>query len=150
MKTFLRILFLCVWTACLSAANAEERGTSEQAVALVHKVVLYIQAHGKDKAIAAVNGGQFRERDLYITINSTANLNYAHGGNPRMIGKDLSDMKDIDGRYFMRERAEILKTKSSGWHEYKFVNPVNKQIEKKRMYFERVGDLVVACGVYSV
>jgi signal transduction histidine kinase len=66
-----------------------------------------------------------------------------------MIGKDLSDLKDADGKYFVRERIELVKKKGSGWQDYKFVNPVSKQIEPKSMYVERYEDVIVGCGVYK-
>ncbi|HEX7645825.1 MAG TPA: cache domain-containing protein [Noviherbaspirillum sp.] len=149
MKKLFQAMLIMIAASCALAVHAQVRGSKEEAVALVHKVIAYIKANGKEKAFAAVNNGQFHDRDLYVTINSPENLNYAHGANPRMIGKDLSDIKDVDGKYYMRERREMLKTKSSGWHDYKFVNPMTKQIEKKSMYFERYEDVVVGCGVYT-
>ena len=66
-----------------------------------------------------------------------------------MIGKDFIDMKDIDGRPYVKERMEMAKTKGKGWQDYKFTNPVSKKIEPKSMYFERLEDVVVACGIYK-
>jgi signal transduction histidine kinase len=133
------------------SAVAADRGTPEEAVALVQKVAAYMQANGKEKAIAEVNNihGQFRDRDLYITINDLNARTLAHGANPRMQGKDLIDLKDADGKFFMRERLELVKKMDKGWQEYKFVNPETKQIERKAMYFEKHGDLIINCGVYK-
>jgi signal transduction histidine kinase len=73
----------------------------------------------------------------------------AHGANPRMQGKNLIDLRDADGKYFMKERMEILKKKDKGWQDYKFVNPVTQKIENKSMYFEKHGDVVINCGIYK-
>jgi cytochrome c len=73
----------------------------------------------------------------------------AHGANPKMIGRDLIDNKDIDGKEFMKERINLMKTNTTAWQEYKFMNPVTKQIEPKEMYLERFGDLIFGCGVYK-
>ena len=50
------------------------------------------------------------------------------------------------GNFRARQRA---KAKSKGQQEFKFLNPVSKQIEPKLMFFEKVGDLLVACGSYK-
>jgi signal transduction histidine kinase len=66
-----------------------------------------------------------------------------------MIGKELIDMKDADGKEFVKERIEIAKTKGSGWQDYKFTDPLTKKIEHKRAYIERHGDLIFGCGIYK-
>ncbi|MNR23206.1 Methyl-accepting chemotaxis protein 4 [compost metagenome] len=66
-----------------------------------------------------------------------------------MIGKDLIDIRDGDGKYYMRERIEIIKTKGKGWQDYKFLDPLTKKIEPKSMYIEKFDDLIVGCGIYK-
>src|SRR4051794_18974728 len=136
--------------AMVYAAPAEH-GTADEAVAMVKRVIAYIKANGKEKTIEAVNNinGSFRDRDLYVTINDMTAKTLAHGANAKMQGKDLIDLKDADGKFFMRERLELVKAKGKGWQEYKFVNPVTGQIEPKAMYFERYEDLIVNCGIYK-
>ena len=73
----------------------------------------------------------------------------AHGSNAKMIGKDLIDMRDVDGKYFVKERVEIAKTKGKGWQDYKFMNPVTKQIEPKSMYIQRHEDMIFGAGIYK-
>ena len=134
-----------------NALAASERGTAEEAVAMVHKVIEYMKANGKEKTIAEVNNlnGKFRDRDLYVTINTLQAVTLAHGANAKMQGKDLIELRDADGKYFMKERLEIVKAKGKGWQDYKFVNPVTKAIEPKAMYFEKYEDVIVNCGIYK-
>jgi hypothetical protein len=42
-----------------------------------------------------------------------------------------------------------MKKQPSAWQNYKFMNPVSKEIEPKSMYIERFGDLIVGCGIYK-
>jgi cytochrome c len=49
----------------------------------------------------------------------------------------------------VKERFEIVKAKGKGQQEFAFLNPMTKQIENKVMFFEKVGDLIVACGAYK-
>jgi signal transduction histidine kinase len=147
--TWLAFLFFCI--ASVANAASSEHGTAEEAVAMVHKVVEYMKVNGKQKTIDEVNNihGRFRDRDLYVTINTLDMVTLAHGANPRMQGKNLIDLRDADGKYFMKERMEILKKKDKGWQDYKFVNPVTQKIENKSMYFEKHGDVVINCGIYK-
>lgn len=151
MKALIKLLFVFAAVTFGFTASAADRATPEEAVAMVKKVIEYMKANGTEKAIAEVNNvqGQFRDRDLYVTINDLNAKTLAHGANVRMQGRNLIDLKDADGKFFMRERMELAKTKGKGWQDYKFVNPETKQIEAKSMYFERVGDLIVNCGVYK-
>ncbi|MDE2428235.1 MAG: cache domain-containing protein [Burkholderiales bacterium] len=130
---------------------AAEHGSADEAVAMVQKAIAYMKANGREKTLAEVNNlhGQFRDRDLYITINDLNGKNLAHGANAKMQGKDLIDLKDADGKFFMRERMELAKTKGKGWQDYKFVNPISKKIEQKSMYFEKHEDLIFNCGIYK-
>jgi cytochrome c len=146
-------LALCLSLASIPAFAANEHATAPEAVAMVQKVIAAIKANGREKTFAEindVNGGKFRDRDLYVTINDLTGKNLAHGANPKMQGKDLIDLKDGDGKFFVRERLERAKASpGKGWQDYKFVNPVSKQIENKSMYFERYEDIVINAGIYK-
>ncbi|NEX64046.1 cache domain-containing protein [Noviherbaspirillum galbum] len=151
MKVLQKLILTAAILGLSTIANAADRATPDQAVELVHKVIEYMKANGKEKTIAEVNNvnGQFRKGDLYVTINDMHANTLAHGANAKMQGKNLYDLRDPDGKYFMRERLDMVKKQKSGWQDYKFVNPSDGKMEKKAMYFERAGDLIVNCGVYK-
>lgn len=74
----------------------------------------------------------------------------AHGVNPKLIGKNLDDMKDVDGVYFARKFRDVAASKEGkGWVDYKWPNAQSGQMEAKRSYVERVDDLYFACGIYK-
>ena len=66
-----------------------------------------------------------------------------------MVGRVLIDLKDVDGKEFVRERTELGRSKQSFWQDYKFTNPVTKKVEPKQMYCERLEETVVCGGVYK-
>lgn len=134
-----------------TVAEAADRGTREEAIAMVKKAVAQIKKDGLDKTVATVNDpkGPYIDRDLYVVIYDMKGTNLAHGANPKMVGKDLSNIQDVDGVYFIRERLEIAKTKGTGWQDYKFVNPVSKNIEPKSIYLERTDNVIVGAGIYK-
>ncbi|MYM40409.1 cache domain-containing protein [Duganella qianjiadongensis] len=132
-------------------AQAQERGTADQATAMVRKAVDYLKANGRDKAFAAFNDpkGQFRDRDLYIMVYDMKGFNLAHGANPKLIGKDLMQLRDANGTLMIKEFIEVAKNKGSGWINYQWPNPVTSVVEAKSTYVEKYDDLIVGCGIYK-
>ena len=130
---------------------AAEFGTATEAEALVKKAIQLIKADGKEKAFAEINNpkGKFVDRDLYVFVYDMDGRCIAHGFNQKMIGKELIEIKDSDGKLYVKERVEIAKTKGKGWQDYKFTDPITKKIEPKSAYVERVENLIVGCGVYK-
>ncbi len=130
---------------------AAERGTKLEAEAMVKKAVAYIKTNGKEKGLAEINKpkGQFVDRDLYVFVIDTGGKSLANPSNPKMVGKDMSQLKDADGKYINKERIEIALKHGKGWDDYKWVNPVSKKIALKSAYFKRLGELIVACGIYK-
>jgi cytochrome c len=130
---------------------AAQFGTAAEAEAMVKKAVQLIKTEGKEKAFLEINNpkGKFVDRDLYIFVYDTSGKCVSHGFNQKMIGKDLVEMKDPDGKYFVKERIEIAKTKGKGWQDYKFTDPITKKLEPKSAYIEKIDDLIVGCGIYK-
>jgi len=134
-----------------SMGFAAEAGTKEEAVALVKKAIDYIKANGRDKAFEEFSNpkGQLVDRDLYIVVYDMNAKCLAHGQKKSMVGKELIDFKDVDGKEYMKERIALMKANNTAWQEYKFTNPVSKKIEPKEMYLEKFEDVIVGAGVYK-
>ncbi|MBC7995500.1 MAG: cache domain-containing protein [Rhizobacter sp.] len=125
--------------------------TAAEATAMVKKGVTFIKTSGKDKGYAEISNkaGQFNDRDLYLTVYGLDGTVRAHGANEKMIGKNLIELKDVDGKAFVKERMELAQSKGTFWQDYKFTNPVSKKIEPKSMYCEKLDDAVVCGGIYK-
>ncbi|MBV6320901.1 cache domain-containing protein [Duganella violaceipulchra] len=136
--------------ALLPAARAADIATKAEAEAMVHKALKFMKANGKEKTYGEINrkDGPFTDRDLYLTVYGMDGVVRAHGANAKMIGKNLLEIKDVDGKAFVKERVELAKKKQPFWQDYKFTNPVSGQIEPKSMYCVPEEDLVVCGGVY--
>lgn len=141
--------FLAAAFAC--GAQAQTKATMAEASAMVKKGVAYIKANGKDKGQAEISNknGLFVDRDLYLVVYALDGTVRAHGANEKMIGKNLIDLKDIDGKEFVKERIELAKTKGTFTQDYKFTDPTTKKIAPKTMYCEKLDDAVVCGGVYK-
>ncbi|HET9576714.1 MAG TPA: cache domain-containing protein [Usitatibacter sp.] len=135
----------------MGSAAAADHGSAAEATAMVSKAIDYMKKNGREKGYAEINNpkGQFVDRDLYVVVYDLNGKVMAHGSNAKMIGKDLIDMRDTDGKYFVKERVEIAKGKGSGWQDYKFMNPVSRKIEPKSMFLQRYEDVIVGCGIYK-
>jgi signal transduction histidine kinase len=141
---------LLLTCALLPAARADEFATKPEAEAMVHKAMKYWKANGNEKTYAEIGkkDGQFTDRDLYVVIYGLDGTVRAHGANPKMIGKNLMEIRDIDGKFFIKERVEMAKKKKPFWQDYKFTNPTSGKIEPKTMYCMPEDDMVMCGGVY--
>lgn len=131
--------------------SAETGATKDEAVAMVKKAVAEIKAEGADKAYALISdrSGPFVDRDLYIVVYGLDGMVLAHGADAKRIGTNQIGDKDPDGKAFVQERVELAVKEPSFWQSYKFINPVNNQVEPKAMYCERLDQTVVCGGVYQ-
>lgn len=151
MKKLMAIIMVAAFLACGIAYAG--MGTAKEATTLVDKAVAYYKVNGKDKAYPEFNNktGQFVNKDLYIFVIDWNGTILAHGANEKLINKPTWDLKDADGKYFMREMVKVAQTKGTGWVDYKWTNPVTKKIEQKSSYVKRVGNenLLIGCGIYK-
>ncbi len=151
MKTLFKglVVGLCV-LALNGVALAADKGTAEEAVAMVKKGVAFVKANGKEKAFAEISSptGQFKDRDLYIMVYDMKGINQAHGANPRLIGKNLLEIKDVDGVYIVKGLIAVAQ-KGSGWFDYKWPNAATKTVEDKSTYVEKVDDVLIGVGIYK-
>ena len=155
MKRFISAAFaatLLLLAAAPAQAQDKSKGTAAEATAMVDKAIAHIKKAGRDKAFADFNSktGGYTDRDLYVVVYDTKGKVLSHGANEKMIGKDVIDLRDNDGKYFVKERVEMMaKPGAKGWQDYKFMNPVTRAIEPKSMYLVRYEDMIVGCGIYK-
>lgn len=133
------------------AAQAADKGTPDEAIAMVKKAAAYYKANGKEKTLAEASNpkGQFIHKDLYLSIYDLNGKVVAHGTNPKLLGVDVSNLKDADDKFFIKDILAKAKTDGKGTVDYKWVNPISKEIQAKSTYFMKVDDLVIACGSYK-
>jgi hypothetical protein len=79
--------------------------------------------------------GSFKDRDLYVFMCDFQGNCLAQGANPKMIGKNLIDMKDVNGKAFIKGMLDLVKTEKKAWYgPYKFNNIETKPSnERKRI-----------------
>jgi cytochrome c len=153
MKKVLAMVMAVLFMAGVGVAMAEDKGTPDEAKAMVKKAVAYMKEVGKEKALAEFNNpkGKFVYKDLYVWATGMDGTNLSHPYTPALIGKNMYNLKDADGKLFVQERITQLKTKSSGTIEYRWTNQNSKKVEQKVAYFETVPgmNLFLNCAYYK-
>lgn len=139
--------------ASATLAFAQERGTPDEAKALVEKGLAHAKAVGPEKAFADFSdkdSGKWVSKDLYIVVLKFDGTILAHGVNKGLLGKNLIDVKDPDGKYFSREMIEAGK-KGGGWTDYSFTDPVTKKIAAKSSFSKSIPGFegIIAVGIYK-
>ncbi|MDE2427727.1 MAG: cache domain-containing protein [Burkholderiales bacterium] len=147
MKAFKLFIFL-ICSACMSQAFAAD--TPEDAVAMVEKGVSYMQKNGKDALITEINAKnpEFIKGAIYLYVRAMDGKILAHPINQKLIGKDMLNLPDADGKLYRKEILELAKSKGKGWVDYRYNNPVSKQVENKTTYILREGDIILEAGIY--
>ncbi|AKU22676.1 cache domain-containing protein [Massilia sp. NR 4-1] len=132
------------------ANAAETYATRQQAEQLVGKVTSAMRkdANGTLSAITAKDAA-WVHGELYPVVYDLQGKVLAHGQNPKLVGKNLIDIRDVEGNYYVRERVELAKSKGKFWQNYVFVDPVTKGVLPKEMYCEKLDESVVCAGVYK-
>ena len=96
--------------------------------------------------------GPYRLRDLYLFITSADGVERFNPAFPEYEGKDLSDLKDSSGIYFVREYVRQALTAGGGWSTYPWPRPGSDRPERKHTYTRTAlldGEpVVVGSGLY--
>jgi signal transduction histidine kinase len=136
-----------------AAAFAAERANKDEAKALADAAVAHVAKVGWDKAKADftdAGNADWHKKDLYVFAVDMKGVVQAHGGNAKMVGKDLIGMKDGNGREWIKEMI-ATGSKGSGWVEYSWQHPESKKVEDKISWVRKVAsaDVVVGVGAYK-
>lgn len=149
MKKLVVALF-AVFVAFVSAPRADA-ATPDEAKELVLKAAEALAKDGKDKAFASFQdkAGPYWKGELYVFVINFDGVWEAYPPKPEAVGTSLLNLKDVDGKEFIKEMIEVAKTKGEGWVEYQWKNPQTNKIQPKASYIKRVGDVFVGGGVYK-
>lgn len=124
---------------------------TEDAKNWVEKAVAFYRASGKRIALAEYTNpnGQFVKDEMYIYALNPRGTMLAHGVNEKFVGEEFVNIRDYDGKSFIKEIVDVANKDGSGWVEYKWFNPVTKEVLPKIVYFKKVDDLIICSGIYK-
>ena len=146
-----QIIALLTVIGLLSFAVLSCAADRDDAKALVKRAAAYVKYQGKEKALAEISTpkGMFDKGELYVFAYDLQGVMLAHPKNPALIGQNLIAVPDTEGKLFRKEIVERAKSQGSGWVDYVYLNPETNKQEHKATYFQKVGDIILCCGVYK-
>lgn len=128
------------------------RSSPQEASALLGKAVAAVKQDAK-VAFASFNdiNGGYTMDDLYVFVVSLDDMvMQANGAAPRLVGRTVSDLRDVDGKRIFGQSLATVKTKGKAELRYTWRNPVTRRAETKITYLERIGNYAVGVGYYQL
>jgi signal transduction histidine kinase len=131
-----------------SVAGAGEKGTPDEAKALLDKAVAAMKAD-EGKALAAFNDpkGGYQDRDLYVFCFTSDGKITAHP-DKSMLGVSAATLKDPDGKAIGTEMMALAQ-KGGGSLEYKWKSPTTQQVGTKVSFVKPAGKQTCGVGAYK-
>jgi len=149
----MKIRFLISTLLALSCALAIApafAGEKEDATALVNEAAVEVS---KDKAaaIAVISDktGRFVKGELYVFAYDMNGIMVAHPINAKLIGKNLLEVPDADGKLFRKEIISAVRADGAASVGYKYKNPKTGKVEEKISFCKKAADLAVCAGYYK-
>lgn len=143
--TMLGVLLLIPFTT----GADEQRGTAEQAQALVAKAIAYYDQNGQDAAFTAIEDkqGAFVDYDLYVFVYGPGRTIVAHGADASLKGTLIDTLIDIQGKPFGTALMDGA-TEEGVWVDYTWYNPVTRELHPKSSWVVRHDGNVFGAGIY--
>lgn len=144
-------LLLAAALCCAGVAHAQERGSKDEAKAMVDAALDHIKKVGAEKAYKdfTTDKASWNKKDLYVMVYDGKGVALAHGANEKLIGKDMTALKDGNGKPIVPGLLDVAK-KGGGWFDYDWPDPLTKKLAPKSTYAKSLpgGDGFVGVGVY--
>lgn len=137
--------------AILIGANlyAGDRGTADEAKALLQKAVDHYKQVGRAKALEDFTGKKtpWVDRDLYVAcMDDAKHILLANGAFPNFVGSSLDGTKDLQGKPLGQSMADAAAKGGIQSVEWHWFNPVTGKLERKVSFVEKV-DETASCSV---
>jgi signal transduction histidine kinase len=136
----------------LAAPAFANEPSEKDAIAMAERGASLIKAKGKDEMMKRINAKDpdFVQGSLYVDLRDVkTGIVLAHPYNPSIVGKDLTDVPDANGKKYRREIIELAAAKGKGWVDYQYKNPTTGKIEPKTTYILLVDGVVLEAGLYK-
>ncbi|MBS7691889.1 cache domain-containing protein [Pseudomonas lalucatii] len=150
-STLLLLLGLFSLSGVAAQETLEQRYApeAERAKALLDKAVAHYQATG-DAALAAFSRqGEFIDGELYVYVLDTAGVMLASGGpSVNLVGRNISSALNDELNAAFREALNLPDSGAVHRAEYRWLNWNDGKVERKHVFFRRVGERIFAVGYY--
>ena len=119
----------------LFSADSPQSAETKRIVDLVDKAAALTESKGKNAFPEfKKKGSEWFKGESYVFILDMNGVTLMHPANPELETKSTIDLKDANGKTFVRDFVETAKTKRSGWVDYMWPKPGEKSPSKKLSY----------------
>jgi cytochrome c len=133
-----------------AASRSAAASPADEVQELVERAAAHIQAVGGARAFADITrpDGGFVNGTLYVFCSTADGTMLSHGGNPKLVGKNLIAVRDPEGTPTTAEIIRVGLTQGKGWLEYLWPNPSTGRIQRKVTYVVRIDNRTVCASGY--
>jgi methyl-accepting chemotaxis protein len=140
-RNVLVIFGILIVAPLLGFSFAEEPQSEEakQIKSLVDEAAALVESKGKEEAFAEFRkeGSKWLKGETYIFVIDITGTVRFHPVQPDLEGKNLRDLQDANGKAFVQEMLDLVKTQGSGWVEYMWPKPGETKPSKKLSYIKK-------------
>ncbi|MBA1429439.1 cache domain-containing protein [Pseudomonas fluorescens] len=149
MNTLLRLAWLLLLCGSQVHADTANDADAQAAKALLEKALVYYQNNG-DKAFAAFSRqGEFIDQDRYVFVVDTKGVLLASGGpSSALIGRDVSTVLGPDLQASFKHAINAPEGQGIQQADYRWQNWNDGKVEHKHVFYQRVGERILAVGYY--
>ena len=118
---------------------------------LVQKAIALYESAGKAETLARIADpeGPFIRGERYIFALDLEGSLLAHPFSKQLVSLNLTDLRDSDGRSFIRKVLATARTRGYGFADYQWQVPNSKEELYKTVFFERVEEIVLCSGFHT-
>ncbi|MCK3861014.1 cache domain-containing protein [Pseudomonas sp. B329] len=149
MKRLLRLTWLLLLCCSQVHAATAQEADAQAAKALLEKALAYYHKQG-DKAFAAFSRqGEFIDQDRYVFVVNTQGVLLASGGpSSALIGRDVSEVLGPDLQASFKQALSEPEGQGIQQADYRWQNWNDGKVEHKHVFYQRVGERILAVGYY--
>jgi cytochrome c len=117
----------------------------------IQDAIKFFENAGKEAALVEIadSRGRFILDDRYVFALNLSGTMLAHPVEPELAGRNLMDLKDSEGKTFIRRIVDTAKTRGYGFMDYMWHSPGSDREFYKTVFFERVDGAVLCSGFYT-
>jgi cytochrome c len=139
MKIWKLLAGMALGVSFLAPVHAQERATKAEVSALVDAAAALVAKVGVEKAAAEISSDpKWHAKGTSLFLQDNKGNNLAHSTNPKLVGKNTMEIKDPNGKAFIKEMTDLATSKGSGWVDYEFADPIEKKITSRTAYVKKV------------
>jgi hypothetical protein len=133
-----------------SQVAAAERGTPEEARAMVERAIALFDSAGPEAALEAFNAPDpaFRDRDLYIFVVGPDGTVVGHAFDSGRLGLEVRTVKDSAGKPYGQQILDDA-TAEGVWIDYLRTDPETGEERHKSSWVKRHAGYIFGVGVYK-